>query len=151
MEDTSPSGSLYRWTAQGPGYSAVHLTANRILYSSQMPDALPLRLVQVRDAIFHAQVAIGPRASLRTATASLSGANVTCVLISRNAITPVATVGGRHWDEEEYCVDPKAGTLVTYSLAPGLYVNYDYSKAVQFHGKLIANKFTIFRSRPDDC
>jgi Gram-negative bacterial TonB protein C-terminal len=40
-------------------------------------------------------------------------------------------------------VDPKAGTLITYSEAPGLYFHYDYSKALQFHGKIIPNDFTI--------
>src|SRR5579862_4954160 len=29
-EDTSPEKKLYRWTIQGPGYSAVNLNANRI-------------------------------------------------------------------------------------------------------------------------
>ena len=40
-------------------------------------------------------------------------------------------------------MDPKANTLVTFSLAPGWYVSFDYSKALAFHGKLIANGFTI--------
>jgi hypothetical protein len=40
-------------------------------------------------------------------------------------------------------VDPKAGTLVTYSEVPGLYFHYDYSRALQFHGKLIPNGFAI--------
>ena len=54
-----------------------------------------------------------------------------------------AGMGGRRWNEEEWCVDPKAGTLVTRSTAPGLYVAYDYSKGIKFHGKLIPNSFTI--------
>ena len=40
-------------------------------------------------------------------------------------------------------MDPNAGTLITYSQAPGSYVLYDYSKGLRFHGKLIANGFTI--------
>jgi hypothetical protein len=62
--------------------------------------------------------------------------------VAHDAIAPAGT-GGRQWEEQEYCVDPKAGTLVTYSEAPGLYFHYDYSKALQFHGKLIPNGFTI--------
>jgi len=141
LEDMSVAG-FYRWTAQGPNFSAVNLQANRILYSSQPANSLPLRLLQVREAIFYSEPMVGPRASLRTAPGSLNGIGVVCALISHNANTSSQT-GGRRWDEEEYCVDPKAGTLMTYSLAPGLYVQYDYSKALQFHGKLIANKFTI--------
>ena len=142
LEDISPGAGLYRWTAQGPNFSAVNLQANRILHSSQPANSLPLRLLQVREAIFYSEPMVGPRASLRTATGNVNGVDVVCALISHNAPASGQT-GGRRWDEEEYCVDPKAGTLMTYSLAPGLYVQYDYSKALRFHGKLIANKFTI--------
>jgi hypothetical protein len=141
-EDASPSRDLYRWTVQGPGYSAVNMIANRIFYSNQAATALPLRLVQVREAIFWTDALVGPRATLRTANGSLNGVNVVCALIAHNAIA-VAGTGGRQWEEEEYCVDPNAGTLVTYSPAPGMYVAFDYSKALQFHGKLISNGFTI--------
>ena len=53
------------------------------------------------------------------------------------------TGGGRHWDDQEYCVDSKLNNIVTYSPIPGLYVLYDYSKGLQFHDRAIANKFTI--------
>ena len=142
LENTSPAGALYRWTAQGPNYSSVNLNANRVFYSNQAPSSLPLRLVQVREAIFYTEPAVGPRASLRTASATLNGVELTCALISHNGMATSGT-GGRRWDEEEYCLDPKAGALITYSLVPGLYVLYDYSKALAFHDKLIPNKFTI--------
>jgi hypothetical protein len=142
LEDISPGAGLYRWTAQGPNYSAVNLQSNRIMYSNQAANSLPLRLLQVREAIFYSEPVVGPRATIRTANGSINGVDVICALISHNAPASSQT-GGRRWDEEEFCVDPKAGTLMTYSLAPGLYVLYDYSKALQFHGKLIADKFTI--------
>jgi hypothetical protein len=142
LEDTSPGAGLYRWTAQGPNYSSVNLNANRIFYSSQPANSLPLRLVQAREAIFYTEPLVGPHASLRTASGSLNGVNLVCALIAHNA-TASAGIGGRRWEEEEYCVDPKAGTLITYSLAPGLYVLHDYSKPLLFHDKVIANKFTI--------
>jgi hypothetical protein len=50
---------------------------------------------------------------------------------------------GRDWKEAEYCVDPKSGLLMTYSPVPGLYVRYDYSQAIQFHGHTIAGSFII--------
>jgi hypothetical protein len=120
----------------------VNLQANRILYSNQPAISLPLRLAQVREAIFYSEPVVGPRASLRTASGNLNGVDLVCALIAHNA-APSGQTGGRRWEEEEYCVDPKAGTLITYSLVPGLYVLYDYSKALQFHSKLIANNFTI--------
>ena len=142
LEDTSPAAELYRWTVQGPGYSAVNLNVSRIFYSSQPANGLPLRLIQVREAIFKTEAMVGPRATLRTANASLNGVDLVCALIAHNAIAPAGT-GGRQWEEQEYCVDPKAGTLITYSEAPGLYFHYDYSKSLEFHGKLIPNGFTI--------
>jgi hypothetical protein len=142
LEDTSPAGGLYRWTVEGPSYSAVNLNVNRIFYSSQPATGLPLRLIQVREAIFRTEAIVGPRATLRTANASLNGVDLVCALIAHNAIAAAGT-GGRQWEEQEYCVDPKAGTLITYSEAPGMYFHFDYSKGLQFHGKLIPNGFTI--------
>lgn len=141
-EDVSPGAGLYRWTAQGPNYSAVNLTANRVFFSNQPTAPIPLRLAQVRAAIFYTDTMIGPRASIRTAKASLNGIDVTCALIS-HGLPASSQSGGRRWEEEEYCVDPKQDVLVTYSPAPGLYVAYDYSGGLQFHGKSIANRFTI--------
>lgn len=141
-EDVSPGAGQYRWTAQGPNYSAVNLNANRIFYSSRPTNAMPLRLAQVRGAIFYTDTMIGPRASIRTAKANLNGVDLTCALISRGAPASNPS-GGRSWEEEEYCVDPTPDVLVTYSPVPGLYVVYDYSERLQFHGKSIANKFTI--------
>jgi hypothetical protein len=129
----------------GPGYSAANLTVDRVFYSNQPTAVLPLRLMQVREIIFKPQAVIGPYATVRTATASLDGADLTCVLIAHNAGAPAAA-GGRRWEEEEWCVDAKAGTLITFSEAPGLYVHYDYSKALAFHDKAIPNGFTIRES-----
>jgi hypothetical protein len=72
----------------------------------------------------------------------LNGVDLTCALIAHNGAQATAT-DGRHWDEEEYCVDPTSGALVTASLVPGLYVHYDYTKALQFHDRLIWNGFII--------
>jgi len=141
-EDTSPGAGKYRWTVQGPGYSAVNMNLNRVFYSNQTTPDLPLRLIQFREAIFYSEPRVGPRATIRTVAGALNGLDLVCALVARDATAPPAT-GGRLWEEEEYCVDPKAGTLITYSQAPGSYVLYDYSKALRFHGKLIANNFTI--------
>jgi hypothetical protein len=141
-EDTSPSGGMYRWTAQGPGYSALNMTLNRIFYTNQASISLPLRLIQVRGVIFRMAAVVGSYATLRTANGILNGVDVVCALVAHNATVPAGT-GGRQWEEEEYCVDPKTNTLLIYSESPGSYVVFDYSKALQFHGKLIANGFTI--------
>ena len=131
---------MYRWTAQGPGYSGVNLYRDDLLYSDQPSGVVPLRLTQVREAIFFIYPGTGPYASLRTAPGSLNGTAVQCVLTAQ-AFAGRVFMGSRNWEESEYCVDPQSGLLLTYSPTPGLYVHYDYSNAIHFHDKLIPGSF----------
>lgn len=143
LEDISPGHGIYRWTAQGPGYSAVNLYTNTtrgMLYTNQPSGAMPLRLTQVRGAVFFNAPAIGPQVSMRTATGSFNGATLNCVLTSFQR-QPYS--GGRNWRESEFCVDSNTGLLTTYSPVPGLYIHYDYASAPTFHGKTIPAGFTI--------
>ncbi len=144
LDDISP-GRAYRWTAQGPNYSAINLypeSTQGLLYGNQPSGILPLRLLQVRSAIFFPYPAIGPQASVRTVTGSLNGAEQRCVLVMIGT-GDRTFIGGRNWEESEYCVDAKSGLLTTYSPAPGLFVHYDYSSALRFHNKTIPTGFTI--------
>jgi hypothetical protein len=144
LEDIA-RGRAYRWTADGPNYSAINLypdsTANG-LYGNQPSGILPLRLMQVRAAIFFQYPMVGPQASVRTATGSLNGAEQRCLLIVIGAGNR-SFAGGRNWEESEYCVDAQSGLLTTYSPVPGLFVRYDYSSAIRFHNKSIPTGFII--------
>ena len=144
LEDVSPNGETYRWIARGNDYSVVNLYSKRVLYSNQPAGTVPLRLEQVRTAIFFAYLA--PRflqsSLIRTAFANLNGTELTCALFSGGSNSPTATPG-RRWEETEYCVDAKSGFLVTYSAAPGVYVLYDYSNALHFHGIVLPGKITV--------
>ena len=145
MEDISPGARIYRWSAQGPNYSAVNLypdSTQGMAYSNQPGGVIPLRLSQVREAIFFVNPPMGPMASIRLASGYLNGAQQNCVLTMTGAGGRTFS-GPRNWLEEEYCVDAGTGLLTTYSPAPGLYVRYDYSSAKQFHGKTIPGGFTI--------
>ena len=145
LQDTSPAPRMYRWAAQGPGYSSINYypdSTQGMLYSNQPASVLPLRLMQVRDAIFFTYQIPGPQASVRTATASLNGAQQNCVLVVIGAGNRSFS-GGRNWEESEYCVDARTGLLSTWSPAPGLFVQYDYSGAMSFHGRTIPGGFTI--------
>jgi hypothetical protein len=133
---------MYKWTAQGPGFSVVNLFVNQLLYSNRPTEAFPIRLAQVRGAIFFTQPGLGPRASIRKAAGNLDGLDLTCVLVSHN-MTGKTVSGGRSWDEAEYCVDPKSNTVATYSPIPGLYVHYDYANGTKFHDTLVPGKFVI--------
>ena len=145
LEDISPKGGGYRWTAQGPNYSVINLypesSANG-LYGNQPSGILPLRLMQVRSAIFFVYPMVGPQASVRTATGLLNGAPQSCVLIVIGAGRRSFT-GGRNWEEAEYCVDAQNGFLSQYSPAPGLFIRYDYSSGIRFHNKFIPTAFSI--------
>lgn len=52
LEDTSPARGIYRWTAQGPSFSGVFLRNGDMLSTDQLSGGIPLRLAQVREAIF---------------------------------------------------------------------------------------------------
>jgi hypothetical protein len=144
LEDMA-RGRHYRWTAQGPNYSAVNLypeSVQGVLYGTQSSTATPLRLMQVRNAIFFVYPMIGPYASVRIAPGLLNGAPQNCVLVVFGAGDQTFT-GARNWRESEHCVDAQTGLLTTYSPVPGMYVHYDYSSGIRFHDKVIPTGFTI--------
>jgi hypothetical protein len=147
LEDVSPGRGIYRWSAQGPGYSATNLytsTTQGMLYSNQPGGVVPMRLAQVREALFFQNLGAGPQMSLRTASGYLNGVQQQCVLTGMGmAFSGKALTGPRNWEEVEICADAATGLLTTYSPVPGLFVHYDYQNAVQFHGKTIAGAFTI--------
>src|SRR5580698_1971856 len=145
LEDIAPKGGGYRWTAQGPNYSAINLypeSSTNGLYGNQPSGILPLRLLQVRSAIFFIFLMPGPQASVRTATGVLNGAQQNCILVVIGAGKRTFS-GGRNWEESEYCVDAQTGLLSQYSPAPGLFVRYDYSSGIKFHDKFIPTAFSI--------
>lgn len=147
LEDTS-RGHKYRWTATGPNYSGVNLYPEGSvngLYSNQPSGILPLRLLQVRSAIFFIYPMPGPQASIRTATGQLNGAVQNCVLIVIGAGRRTFS-GTRNWEESEYCVDSSTGLLTQYSPAPGVFVRYDYSSAMKLHNTSVPTAFSIFEN-----
>jgi hypothetical protein len=119
----------------------INLYSHKLLYSN-LPPSVPLRLAQARSAIFFKTPFLGPRASLRSTNETLDGAEVVCELISYGTLAKTA-IGPRRWEETEYCVEPASGNLISYSTVPGMYVLFDYSKAIRFHGKIFLDKFIV--------
>ncbi|MGB6431243.1 MAG: hypothetical protein WBF06_11700 [Candidatus Acidiferrales bacterium] len=142
LEDISPARDIYRWSAEGPSFSGIFLSKGDLLSSNRPTNAVPLRLAQVRDAIFFAYTWVHQHASVRMATGTLNGVELQCVLVAHDVGTHTPT-GARNWDEYEYCVDPNTGLLATYSPVPGIYYHYDYASAIHFHDKIIPDEFTI--------
>jgi len=146
LEDVSPSGNLYRWTAQGPSFSGIFLAANKLVSSNQPGGAMPLRLAQVRDAMWDVySPGIGPHATLRVADGDLNGASLRCILVAHGILGKKQPefASGRSFDEAEYCVNPETGLLETYSPYAGLYIRYDYANALHFHEAILPDGFTI--------
>ena len=149
-EDISPAPGIYRWSAEGPSFSGVFLARERLISSNQPGAGVPLRLAQVRSAIFGAFFPeIGPYAALRIARGFSDGAAVDCILVARGALhskSAVPFAAGRSFGEAEYCLDPNSGLLLLYSPYPGLYVHYDYRDALHFHETTVPKAFTISES-----
>ncbi len=120
----------------------VNLHRDQVQYSTQPAGTIPLRLAQVRAAIFFTY--LNPQylhnSNLRTAAATSDGKALTCVLLSEGKSV---LTGGRQWDEVEYCVDPNPGLLVSYSAVPGIYVLYDYTKTLRFEDRTVPRKITV--------
>lgn len=144
LQDISPGKNTYRWTAEGPGFSAINLYVNGVLYSNRELGSLPIRLAQARAAMFFTEHSLGPRAFIRKAAGNLDGVDLTCVLVSHNMDAKTVS-GGRSWDEAETCIDPNSSTVIAYSPIPGLYIHYDYSNGIRFHEALVPGKFTIMQ------
>jgi hypothetical protein len=146
LEDTSPGPDVYRWTAEGPSFSGIFLNANKLLSSNQPGGAMPLRLAQVRRAMWGIYFPnLQPFKSLRVANGTLAGAGIRCVLFAPefSGASQDAFASGRSFLESEYCVNTQTGLLETFSPCAGLYVRYDYGSALHFHEQIIPNGFTI--------
>jgi hypothetical protein len=146
LEDISPGAGIYRWTAEGPSYSGIFLTVDKLLSSNVPEGAVPLRLAQVRSAIFGIYFPeIGSYATLRVATGYLNGAELRCVLVARGGFgnNQPSLAPGRSLEESEYCVDPRNGLLALYSPFPGEYIHYDNDSALHFHEITVPDGFTI--------
>jgi hypothetical protein len=146
LEDVSPGPNIYRWTAEGPSYSGIFLTVDKLLSSNVPEGGVPLRLAQVRSAIFGVYFPqIGSFATLRVATGYLNGAELRCVLVARNRSgnNQPSFAPGRSFEESEYCVDPRNGLLALYSPFPGEYIHYHYDNPLHFHEITIPDGFTV--------
>jgi hypothetical protein len=142
MQEAWISPRNWQLSARLGDYSQIQLFSNGRLFSENSSGPMPLRLRMVRDAL------VGPlgfrerQALIRTVSGNWNGTPVTCVLVSPPGSEPTATPG-RRWQEAEYCIDPKTNLLQIHSIAPGMYVIYDYNNTMQFHGRLLPRQITV--------
>jgi len=141
MEEIRYNRELWRWSARLGDYSQLRIFQNGIAYDEKTPGPIPLRIQMVRGTVIWPMFRVRPGAAMRMAAGKWNGMDLMCALLSadeRPSLSP-----GRRWQEEEYCVDTKAGLLRIYSEAPGIYVTYDYDDALQFHGRVVARNITV--------
>ena len=141
-EDTWISWESSRWSARLGDFAMTRIWNNGVSYDEKPISLIPLRLQMLRDAVFW-PLRAHPDASLRIADADWKGKQVTCILSAGGGIQ-AQEITGRHWVEREYCIDRKSGLLQILSDAPGIYVVYDYTAAIDFHGHTMARQISIF-------
>ena len=133
MEDVFDPQQGLHWTAKaGSRFTTTRISSKTMFYEVGTASTIPLRLHEARAALFDPipsseNVA---RARIRTSTAVLRGAKLTCVLLSAPGSAASGT-SGRGWQESEECIDPQSGLLQVQSQVPGRYYAYDYSNGPQ--------------------
>jgi hypothetical protein len=142
MEDLWESPGHVRWTARLANYSETRVFQGGYAWDADPHAYIPLRVHMLRQLLLWPLNQIFTNAQIRTAPAAWNGAAVTCVLISFGRAETIAEPG-RQWQEEEFCIDPKSGLLQTYSVSPGMYNVYNYSNAVNFHGRIVPRQLSV--------
>jgi len=141
LTETWLTGQKWRWTAQLGGASVVRISNGFRRIAGNDVASVPTRVHMLRNAIFWAVRPSPSSWQLRTADIQRNGKPATCVLVSQFKMEQSST---RAWNEEEYCVDKASGLLVSHSEAPGVYTEYGYAKAVQFHDQVMPDRITIY-------
>jgi hypothetical protein len=134
------AGPVMRWTARLASSSQLHIVSGGQVFATNPNEPVPMRVQMVRGAIFQP---IGPTPGtgmIRSQNVQRDGQELTCLLLSGSV--PTAPMP-RQWVETEFCIDPATALLHSWSAAPGIYVNYDYSDAIQFHGRTLARQITV--------
>jgi hypothetical protein len=135
-------------TARTAGTVFERLSTSNLTYSNTPAGTFPLRLHEAHGHLLGPLESTGNlrRDMIRTVSASLNGAPVTCLLLSGARRLSEAGAPGRLWQEREECLDPGTGHLLLHSPAPGLYVLYDFSRTVRFQDKELPIKMTVIEN-----
>lgn len=142
MEETWFGPYGFRWTARLGDFSLDRISTNGQIFDDKAADFIPMRLQMLRGAIFWPINFEQAHALIRTTTATWKGKELTCILTSGDMADPSPTPG-RRWIEREFCVETKTGLLQILSEAPGFYVIYDYTNALQFHGRTLPRQISV--------
>ena len=141
IQESVSSDSRWRMTAKIGSATFVRLATEGHMYGNSATEPMPLRLQLIWTAIFNPVPAFNTNsAMLRSASVTYKGGLLTCVLSSGWVATEPVT---RFYQEREACVDPETHLLRVWSQKPGIYAEYDYAGAIDFHGNIMARQITI--------
>jgi len=142
MQETWFAPFSFRWSAHLGNFSLDRISTSGRIFDDQPADFIPIRLQMLRGALFWPINFQQAHTLLRTASAHWKGTELTCVLVSGEG-SEAAPTPGRRWVEREFCIEPRTGLLQVFSDAPGIYVLYDYSNPLRFHGRLLARQLSV--------
>jgi hypothetical protein len=137
------SGQRERWSTDLDGFSMTQLLSGGRLLRDQHVTMIPMRVHGLRSAIFWAAREYASGDQIRSAAVQWNGRPATCLLFSKTTGEATLTQA-RLWEEDEYCIDNATGLLQMYSIAPGTYAVYGYSRNLQFHGESLADRITVY-------
>ncbi len=137
------SGQRERWSGDLDSYSVVQMLSGGQVREGPHVTMIPTRVHGLRSAIFWAAREYASGDQIRSAAVQWNGRPATCLLFSRMT-GPATLTQARLWEEDEYCIDNASGLLQMYSIAPGTYTVYGYSRSLQFHGESLADRITIY-------
>jgi hypothetical protein len=129
----------WKWTVQLGEVTVTQQGSNHQVGGTQPSATVPSRIQMLRSMVTYATQIPGPNTTIRTSMAQQNGASLTCLLSSK---LPPASVSTRQWPEEERCMDNATGLLTVFSVAPGVYTNFGYTRNQQFHGRTIPDRIT---------
>jgi hypothetical protein len=130
----------WKWTARIGGLAPTRMMVDGKAYGT--PDPVPMRVQMVREALFRPIPGSPNQKAIRVADVDYNGKQVRCILLAGNG---PRTGVPREWWDREYCVDSSNGRLLISSEAAGVYVVYDYTNAVDFHGHGLPRQITFFQ------
>ncbi len=142
MEETWIDPATSRWTAHLGNFSLDRVFSGGRIFDDKINAFIPIRVQMLRGAIFWPINVQQAHTLIRTAKATWRGKELTCVLTSGEMAEATPTPG-RRWIEREFCIENKTGLLEILSDVPGVYVVYDYTNPLRFHGRVVARQFSI--------
>ena len=137
------SGQRERWSADLGGSSVIQMISGGQVLEGPHVIMIPMRVHGLRSAIFWAAREYASGDQIRSAAVQWNGRPATCLLFSKMT-GPAILTQARLWEEDEYCIDNASGLLQMYSIAPGTYAVYGYSRNLHFHGESLADRITIY-------